>query len=172
MLLQTKPNPRSYHVSSTNPFLFTSTNPHRAKLNVLDISTTLLSGNNSTKKRLPSGANKENVSHPNLATLSPSKEFDVFKPKLRTRLITRKRVELPKKKIYFEDEENGGTLKTFPLYEEQETYTSQPLSENVIPMVGDEDVRSDEEMIETGAVYLLNELKYGIVAFSQKRQGL
>ena len=39
-------------------------------------------------------------------------------------------------------------------------------------MVGDEDVRSDEEMIEKGAVYLLNELKYGIVAFSQKRQGL
>lgn len=170
MLLPTKPNPRSYQVSSSNPFLFTSTNPSRTKPKVLNISTHLSDGNNSTKKRLPSGANKENVYLPNMGyPLGTASEFDMFKPKLRSKLITRKRVQLPKKKIYFEDE---GTLKVFPLYEEQETYTSQPLNENVIPMVGDEDVKSDEEMIEKGAVYLLNELKYGIVAFSQKRQGI
>lgn len=173
MLLTSKVNQQTYTVSSSNPFLFKSSNPSHFRCHTLNITSYLLKGNNSTKKRVHNDSNKENSIHPNMDL--PSTDFgnySLFKPKLRSKLISKKRVVLPTKKIYFEDEENNGALIIFPLYEEHEAYNSDPLNENFIQMAGDEDVKSDDEMIEKGSLFLLKEIKYGIVAFSQKRNGL
>ena len=103
-------------------------------------------GNAMTKKRLEeSDLKKETYAQNHL-------NYNLFKAK---KLRSHRRTSL-NKILSFQTEAPEHIDRTFPLFTDKEIFSCDPYNDKVIPMMTDEDVESDEELIEKAQAFLYN----------------
>ena len=162
-----------YFLPTSNPFLYQSNNSGRNRNSIINVDSFLNNGNNSTKKRIRDlHHDKENYDKSNLP--SPKSTLDNYSLfKLKKKMRNKGSRIISSKRIYFEDSDSCSQKNQifFPLFEDSQIYCGNPYNEHCINMTNDEDVKSDDDLITKGSIYLINEIKYGIVAFSQKIKG-
>ena len=70
------------------------------------------------------------------------------------------------KKIIFSFEDKNESLE-FILYKDQKIFSANPFNEKLIPMINDEDVLSDDELIEKSTNNVYSNLNKGIEDFQK-----
>ena len=115
--------------------------------------------NQSTKKRI-SNENKKNK----LNIESILNEKNIYQLFSKRKQIMKKKYN--NKKIIFSFEDKNESLE-FILYKDQNIFSANPFNEKLIRMVNDEDVLSDDELIEKSTNNVYSNLNKGIEDFQK-----
>ena len=115
--------------------------------------------NQSTKKRI-SNENKKNK----LNIESILNEKNIYQLFSKRKQIMKKKYN--NKKIIFSFEDKNESLE-FILYKDQNIFSANPFNEKLIRMVNDEDVLSDDELIEKSTNIVYSNLNKGIEDFQK-----
>lgn len=115
--------------------------------------------NQSTKKRI-SNENKKNK----LNIESILNEKNIYQLFSKRKQIMKKKYN--NKKIIFSFEDKNESLE-FILYKDQKIFSANPFNEKLIRMVNDEDVLSDDELIEKSTNNVYSNLNKGIEDFQK-----
>jgi hypothetical protein len=115
--------------------------------------------NQSTKKRI-SNENKKNK----LNIESILNEKNIYQLFAKRKQIMKKKFN--NKKIIFSFEDKNESLE-FILYKDQNIFSANPFNEKLIRMVNDEDVLSDDELIEKSTNIVYSNLNKGIEDFQK-----
>ena len=111
--------------------------------------------NQTTKKKI----DEEKIKNPNL-NFKNQKENNLYEL-----LAKRKKVikgnNTTNKKIIFLHQQTKESIE-FILYKDKNVYTANPYQEQIIPMINDEDILSDNELIERSTNIVYNNLNKGI----------
>lgn len=72
------------------------------------------------------------------------------------------------KEIFFTTHKNSKLFRV--LFNDNDKYTKDPFSENLISNICDEDIESTDDNIANGKNYLIKELNYGILSAQQNKK--